>query len=154
MRRAPVASLLLSLAVVAGGARAQDAAAIDTSPSHEVVLARGKASWYGPRFHGRLTSSGERFDMNELTAAHNTLPLGTRVLVRNLANGREVIVRINDRAGRLGHRIIDLSKAAAAALGFVRAGEARVALIQPPAVSSSTQAPSDWIKSPQPAQLQ
>ena len=154
MRGLCVASLLLSLAVVAGGASAQDTAGIDTSPSHEVVLARGQASWYGPRFHGRRTSSGERFDMNGLTAAHESLPFGTLVRVRNMINGREVVVRINDRAGRLGHRIIDLSKAAAARLGFVHAGEARVALIQPPAVSSSTQAPSDWIKGTQPAPLQ
>jgi rare lipoprotein A len=98
--------------------------------SRDVELARGRASWYGPTFHGRRTSSGERFDMNELTAAHATLPFGTRVRVRNVANGREVVVRINDRGPRVRDRIIDLSKAAAAALGFLRAGEAPVVLIE------------------------
>ena len=96
----------------------------------EIELGRGNASWYGPRFHGRLTSNGERFDMNGMTAAHPTLPLGTWVRVRNLANGREVLVRINDRAKRMRDRVIDLSKAAAAKLGFVRAGKAPVVLIQ------------------------
>ncbi|MBE7369012.1 septal ring lytic transglycosylase RlpA family protein [Ramlibacter sp. HM2] len=92
-------------------------------------LARGRASWYGLKFHGRRTASGEPFDMNELTAAHQTLPFGTRVRVLNVDNGREVVVRINDRGPRIRGRIIDLSKAAAAALGFQRAGEARVVLI-------------------------
>jgi rare lipoprotein A len=67
--------------------------------------------------------------MHDLTAAHHTLPFGTRVRVRNVANGREVVVRINDRGPRMRDRIIDLSKAAAGALGFVHAGEARVVLM-------------------------
>ncbi len=92
---------------------------------------RGKASWYGPGFQGKRTASGERFDMNEFTAAHRTLPFGTRVRVRNEHNGREVVVRINDRGPRIRDRIIDLSKAAADALGFVHAGEASVVLPQP-----------------------
>ncbi len=92
---------------------------------------RGKASWYGPGFHGRRTASGERFDMNELTAAHRTLPFGTKVRVRNEHNGREVVVRINDRGPRIRDRIIDLSKAAADALDFVKAGEAFVVLAEP-----------------------
>ena len=150
---------LVLAAAAAGTVHAQEPEAcgrdwVEAAPSADVEIAHGKATWYGAKFHGRRTSNGERFDMNGLTAAHESLPFGTLVRVRNLANGREVVVRINDRAGRLGHRIIDLSKAAAARLGFVRAGEARVALIQPPAASSSTQAPSDWIKSPHPAQLQ
>jgi rare lipoprotein A len=103
---------------------------IELTQSLENELARGKASWYGARFHGRRTSSGERFDMNELTAAHETLPFGTRVRVRNVANGREVVVRINDRGPRVRNRIIDLSKSAAAALGFLKAGEAAVVLIE------------------------
>jgi rare lipoprotein A len=93
-------------------------------------IARGRASWYGPRFHGRRTSSGERFDMNELTAAHGSLKFGTRVLVRNVANGREVVVRINDRGPHIRSRIIDLSKAAAKALGFLHLGEAPVVLMK------------------------
>jgi rare lipoprotein A len=126
---------LLSL-VLAGGAAAQapegpQPEALAAIPSVQPELERGKATWYGPKFHGRRTSSGERFDMNELTAAHETLPFGTRVRVRNVANGREVVVRINDRTHRVGDRIIDLSKAAAAALGFLKAGAAQVVLIGP-----------------------
>ena len=92
-------------------------------------LGRGKASWYGPGFHGRRTASGERFDMNDLTAAHRTLPFGTRLLVRNITNGQEVVVRINDRGPRIRNRIIDLSRAAAAALDLLQAGDAQVILI-------------------------
>lgn len=89
----------------------------------------GTASWYGNEHHGRRTASGERFDQNALTAAHRTLPFGTQVLVRNMRNGREVVVRITDRgpARRTG-RVIDLSKAAAAELGMVLAGVARVSI--------------------------
>ena len=86
----------------------------------------GKASWYGDAHHGRKTASGETFDMNALTAAHRTLPLGTRVLVTNLANGRSIEVRINDRGPVVSDRIIDLSFAAARALGGVGAGVFRV----------------------------
>jgi rare lipoprotein A len=98
--------------------------------SLEAVLARGKASWYGPRFHGRRTANGERYDMHELTAAHPTLPFGTLVRVRNTTNGREVVVRINDRLPPIRHRIIDLSQAAAISLGFLQAGLAPVVLIE------------------------
>ena len=86
---------------------------------------RGKVSWYGDRFHGRRTASGERFDMHELTAAHKTLPFGTRVKVRHLDTGKEVEVRINDRGPHVRGRIIDLSRAAAAALGMLQAGRPR-----------------------------
>lgn len=99
------------------------------APATAPELERGKASWYGPGFQGRRTASGERFDMNALTAAHRTLPFGTLVRVRNNQNGREVVVRINDRGPYVGDRIIDLSKAAAAALGLLQAGEAGVILI-------------------------
>ena len=91
----------------------------------------GKASWYGPRFHGRRTANGERFDMNELTAAHRTLPFGTFVRVRNIANGREVVVRINDRGPWIKSRIIDLSRAAAASLDLLQVGEGQVILSEP-----------------------
>lgn len=89
----------------------------------------GKASWYGGRFHGRKTASGERFDKKAMTAAHRKLPFGTRVRVTNLESGATVDVRINDR-GPFGRkeRIIDLSEAAAAALGMKRAGVVRVTL--------------------------
>ncbi len=86
----------------------------------------GLASWYGKKFHGRTTASGERYDMHALTAAHRTLPFGTRVRVTNLANGRRVVVRINDRGPFIRGRIIDLSYAAARQVGMVQAGVARV----------------------------
>ena len=86
----------------------------------------GVASWYGARYHGRSTASGERFDMNALTAAHRTLPFGTRVRVTNLGNGRSVVVRINDRGPFVTGRIIDVSRSAAERLGFTRQGVARV----------------------------
>jgi rare lipoprotein A len=79
----------------------------------------GIASWYGPGFHGRRTASGERFNTQAMTAAHKTLPFGTRVRVTSAATGKEVVVRINDRGPFIAGRIIDLSRAAALALGFV-----------------------------------
>lgn len=86
----------------------------------------GIASWYGPGFHGRPTASGERYDQNALTAAHPTLPLGTWARVTNLANGRQVVVRINDRGPFVRGRRIDLSRAAARRLGMLGAGTAAV----------------------------
>ena len=128
--------LVLATSFLAGCATAPrqdlpgpDRVAPMNSPGPEAELQRGKASWYGPGFHGRRTASGERFDMEALTAAHRTLPFGTRIRVRNSQNGREVVVRINDRGPWVGDRIIDLSKAAAAALGLLQAGEAPVVLI-------------------------
>jgi rare lipoprotein A len=88
----------------------------------------GLASWYGQEYHGRATSSREIFDMNDLTAAHRTLPFGTNVLVTNLENDRSVVVRINDRGPFVRGRIIDLSYAAARVLGIVGPGTARVRL--------------------------
>lgn len=82
-------------------------------------VGRGLASWYGPRFHGRRTASGERFDMHALTAAHPTLPFGSIVRVENVETGRSVDVRINDRGPHIKQRIIDLSRAAARALGLL-----------------------------------
>lgn len=87
---------------------------------------RGRASWYGPDFHGNSTASGEVYDMNDLTAAHRTLPLGSRALVRNLENGRRVVVKINDRGPYHPNRVLDLSYGAAHELGIVRPGTARV----------------------------
>lgn len=91
-------------------------------------LQRGMASWYGPGFHGRLTASGERFDQNELTAAHKTLPFGTRVLVHSPRTGKQVVVRINDRGPFVKGRVIDLSKAAARVLGLHALGHDAVVL--------------------------
>ncbi|HEX5421818.1 MAG TPA: septal ring lytic transglycosylase RlpA family protein [Gammaproteobacteria bacterium] len=87
---------------------------------------RGVASWYGPQFHKRMTSSGEPYDMYAMTAAHKTLPLPTWVEVTNLENGRRVVVKVNDRGPFVKHRLIDLSYAAAKELGIVRNGTARV----------------------------
>ena len=86
----------------------------------------GIASFYARAHHGWRTASGERFDMNALTAAHRTYPFGTRVRVTNLENGRDVVVRINDRGPFGRRRIIDVSYAAARELGLVRTGLARV----------------------------
>jgi rare lipoprotein A len=86
----------------------------------------GLASWYGPQFHRRRTSNGEWFDMNDITAAHATLPLPSYAKVTNLENGREVIVRINDRGPFVGTRIIDLSKRSAEILGYKNKGMAKV----------------------------
>jgi rare lipoprotein A len=86
----------------------------------------GLASWYGPGFHGRTTASGERFDQNDLTAAHRKLPLGTEVKVTNLQNGRSIVVEINDRGPYIDGRVIDVSKAAARRLGIVEEGVAKV----------------------------
>jgi rare lipoprotein A len=86
----------------------------------------GVASWYGAKFHGRTTASGEPYDMNAMTAAHPSLPFGTKVRVTNLENGRSVVVRINDRGPFAKRRIIDVSRHAAKHLDFLGAGQARV----------------------------
>jgi len=88
----------------------------------------GFASWYGPGFHGKLTASGKTFDQHGHTAAHRTLPLGTRVRVTNLANGQSTEVTIIDRGPYFGGRIIDLSSAAAEELGMKTKGTIRVRL--------------------------
>ncbi|CAN5618782.1 hypothetical protein BH10PSE18_BH10PSE18_23970 [soil metagenome] len=91
-------------------------------------LERGGASWYGIQFHQRRTASGERFDMGAMTAAHKTLPFGSRVCVRSLVNWREVMVRINDRGPFTEGRVIDLSRSAADAIGLLGLGIKQVAL--------------------------
>lgn len=92
-------------------------------------LERGQASWYGPRFQGRRTASGERYDQHALTAAHKTLPFGTLVRVRSLVTGKEVEVRVNDRGPFVRGRVIDVSRAAAEALGMMTLGVKPVALL-------------------------
>jgi len=94
--------------------------------SHEGFVQTGVASWYGKDFHGKTTSNGEVYDMNAMTAAHKTLPLGVYVKVYNKDNGREAIVRINDRGPFVKGRIIDLSYGAAKKLGVDIAGTANV----------------------------
>ena len=92
------------------------------APSQPTLVETGLASWYGRRFHGRLTASGEVFDQEKFTAAHRTLPWGSRAKVTNLANGKSVEVRINDRGPFGKGRIIDVSRAAARVLGIVESG--------------------------------
>jgi rare lipoprotein A len=94
--------------------------------SAQGFVQQGLASWYGKKFHGRRTSSGEPYNMYALTAAHKTLPLPSYVRVKNLDNGRELVVKVNDRGPFHAGRIIDLSYAAAVRLGFADKGVARV----------------------------
>lgn len=118
---------LAAAALAAGLAFAVSACARLPRPNTAGVET-GVASWYGQEFHGRPTSSREIYDMNDLTAAHRTLPFGTYVMVTNLANDRSVVVRINDRGPFAKGRIIDLSYAAARVLGLVGPGTAQVRL--------------------------
>lgn len=118
------AALALSCAAVAAQedeGRGAAAEAKAQTPAAQREVGRGLASWYGPRFHGRRTASGEKYDMHQLTAAHPTLPFGTIVRVRSLVNGRTVDVRINDRGPFIKKRVIDLSRGAAQALGLIEA---------------------------------
>ena len=94
----------------------------------EQTRVHGAASWYGPGFYGRRTASGDVFHPDTLTAAHRTLPFGTRVRVTNLENGKTVVVRINDRGPFRRHRVIDLAHGAATVLQMKQAGEVPVAM--------------------------
>src|ERR671925_828479 len=126
-----VASLLSSctgihgpMSVPSAGGPQPDASGAEPPPTTRVQV--GVASWYGKEFHGRLTASGEIYDMHQPTAAHLTAPLGTQALVTNLENGQSVRVRINDRGPYKPRRILDLSYEAARQLDLVRAGTGRV----------------------------
>ncbi|MCW8895146.1 MAG: septal ring lytic transglycosylase RlpA family protein [Sulfurimonas sp.] len=88
----------------------------------------GNASWYGPKFHGKLTSNGEKYNMHDMTAAHKTLPMNTIVKVTNRRNGKSTVVRINDRGPFIATRIIDLSNKAAHKIDMVGAGTAPVTI--------------------------
>jgi len=96
--------------------------------SAQARVQEGVVSWYGAQFHERPTASGELFDAMAMTMAHPTLPFGTQVRVTNLRNGRSVVVRVNDRGPFVGRRIADLSQAAAAQIGMMRRGLAKVRL--------------------------
>ncbi|MBB4630551.1 septal ring lytic transglycosylase RlpA family protein [Sphingosinicella soli] len=108
----------------------------------------GMASWYGPTFHGKPTANGERFDENDVTAAHRTLPMPSWVEVTNLENGRKLTVRVNDRGPFAKDRIIDLSRRSAQLLGVEQQGTARVHVKriypkgQPPAVAAAAPVPA------------
>ena len=96
--------------------------------SQKGIFQSGRASWYGDRFHGRKTASGEVYNMNAMTAAHKTLPFGTKVRVVSKTTGKSVVVKVNDRGPFAKRRIIDLSKAAAKKLGMIQVGELPVTL--------------------------
>ena len=105
----------------------------------------GKASWYGRRFQGHRTASGETFDLHQLTCAHRTLPIGTLLRVTNLRNRKSVVVRVNDRGPVQSNLIVDLSYAAASALGFGANGNARVRLER---VTGAESARLEWPELP------
>ncbi len=111
----------LGLAALLGGAPV-------TASAYEQV---GNACWYGPRLHGRITASGERFNQNQLTAAHQSLPFGTKVRITNLENKKTVRVTINDRGPHAGNCAIDLSRAAARRLSMMESGIVRVRIEAP-----------------------
>ena len=151
MRRLSVITLLIGsclISLTACGVKAPPQAVLvqpadDLPPHVEPVSAVdspgqiGTASYYGPRFHGRKTASGERFDMYDMTAAHRFLPLGTVVQVENLANNRVLTVKINDRGPYITGRILDLSYGAAKQLGFVTAGTTQVRITPVEPVASN-----------------
>jgi rare lipoprotein A len=114
-----ITALLLGCALGGPSASAEETKPIQT----------GAASWYGPGFHGKRTANGERFNTNALTAAHKTLPFDTQVRVKNERTGKSVVVRINDRGPYAHGRVIDLSKAAAEAVGISGVGQVTLAAL-------------------------
>jgi peptidoglycan lytic transglycosylase len=134
-RRSITSPLLLVLALTVMQGCSTISGKVSSLPTPEVSLPPkgttvhiGNASWYGPGFNGKITASGSTFDETKLTAAHRTLPLGSKAKVTNLNNGKSVEVEINDRGPYTENRIIDLSQAAAQALGIVDHGIARVSV--------------------------
>jgi rare lipoprotein A len=123
---APVAFGSPSAQPASGGKSLADAKPIDDGPDISDFKQVGRASWYGGRFVGRRTASGERYNMNAMTAAHKTLPLASYVRVTNMSNHKVVVVKINDRGPYVRGRVIDLSYAAAKMLGLAHSGTARV----------------------------
>lgn len=107
-------------------------------PNYDVT---GVASWYGDKFHGKPTATGETYDMNDLTAAHKTLPLNSMLFVTNVENGKTLMVRLNDRGPFIGDRIIDLSKASAEALGITGLGQVRIQYAGPADPMAANRAP-------------
>ncbi|MCY7369974.1 MAG: septal ring lytic transglycosylase RlpA family protein [Polaromonas sp.] len=123
----------LGPATTGTGTSPDPASGLSTAEPPFKQAGRGKASWYGPGFHGRRTANGERYDQHAMTAAHKSLPFGTRVRVQSLVNGREVDVRINDRGPFKPGRVIDLSRSAAQALDMLGLGVKEVLLLVPEA---------------------
>ncbi len=149
-------ALVLALAVIIIGALLSSCANKPHAQAHKPSTVEepsghqeGLASWYGPGFRGKKTANGERFNPKHLTAAHRTLPFGTKVRVVNLANDKDVIVRINDRGPFIRGRVIDLSKRAAQLIAMMGSGTARVR-IEPVAddtvIEEATSAPVKFIK--------
>ncbi|WP_033074303.1 septal ring lytic transglycosylase RlpA family protein [Sphingopyxis sp. MWB1] len=118
-------AILASMLLIAPAA---PAAAQDNASDSEAIFGSGTASYYGRELAGNRTASGERFDPNALTAAHRTLPFGSRVRVTNMDNGQSVVVRINDRGPFAHGRVIDVSHAAAREIGMHRSGLAPVSM--------------------------
>ena len=116
-----IASKPLTIAALVLGSVWGAISAADAKP-----IQSGGASWYGPGFHGKRTASGERFNTHALTAAHKSLPFGSRILVTNERTGKSVVVRINDRGPYAHGRVIDLSKAAAQAVGISGVGKVKL----------------------------
>ncbi len=147
-------AVLSALCIAPGSTLAQpEAAQADTQTSTPTAHHRhwhqtGKASWYGRAFQGQATASGEPFNMNSMTCAHRSLPLGATVLVTNLRNHRSVLVRVNDRGPVPESRVVDLSYAAARVLGFRGLAPVRLDLVDP-ALSPTQIAEMSW-----PAQFQ
>jgi rare lipoprotein A len=131
LSRLPFAALFLCL-VFSAACSGNRRPASPVTGSVGSPVQKGFASWYGPGFHGRRTANGERYDMNDLTAAHPSLPFGTRVAVRNPRTGQSVTVRINDRGPFSKNRVIDLSYAAAREAGVWGPGTAFVELYLAP----------------------
>ena len=123
---APAAPVAAPAAPVAAPAAAVTAAKAALAPAAAGDVTTGKAAWYGKKFNGRKTASGQRFNSASLTAASNTLPFGTLVKITNLKNKKSVTVRINDRGPQQADRIIDVTRAAAARLGMLKSGVAEV----------------------------
>jgi rare lipoprotein A len=123
-----IATLSASLGSTASRAASLPTGDATAAPAQQAVLDSGEATWYGPRHAGHRTYSGERFDPRKMTAAHPSLPIGTMVRVTDMATGRSIIVRVNDREPPHGVRCIDLSEGAALALGIHGRGVADVTL--------------------------
>jgi rare lipoprotein A len=123
---APVTPVTAPAAVAAPAAEKKAVVVAAAAAAGDVTT--GKAAWYGKKFNGRKTASGQRFNAGLLTAASNTLPFGTLVKVTNLKNKKSVTVRINDRGPKQADRIIDVTRAAAARLGMLKSGLAEVEL--------------------------
>jgi rare lipoprotein A len=123
-------ALMIASLASACGAQSNSSHLVDRDYPAPAITSRGTeigvASWYGPGFHGKLTADGTRYDQHGMTAAHRTLPLGTRVKVTDLASGHEVVVLVNDRGPYKVGRSIDLSYAAAQKIGMIERGTARV----------------------------